>query len=90
MQTAYNALVDGYGYTGAPDPGPVGDVGSVQAHSSTMPHIADLQGMPPIFGDHNIPLHVGMLGLLALAIVVGLRALGFTFSGAVGVGIGGR
>lgn len=89
MQSAYNALVD-FGYGSSPDPGPVpGPVGG-DVHSSVGPHIADVQGVPPIFGDHNIPLHVAFLGIAALAIVVGLRLLGFRFSGAAGVGIGGR
>lgn len=95
--SAFNALIDGY--VTAPDPGPApvdsnsgATMGAVMGPSPAQmgPHIADLQGTPPIFGDHNTPLHVAFLGLLALGLVVGLRLMGFRFSVAGNVGLGGR
>jgi hypothetical protein len=80
----YNALMDGYAT--APDPGPPPDAGATV--SSVGPHIADVQGSPPLTGAHNIPLHVGFLGILALAVVVFLRLVGFRFSVAGRIGSG--
>jgi hypothetical protein len=84
--TAFNALMDtGYGPV-APAPAPPPAQGSVQ--SPIGPHIADMQGMRPLTGDHNIPLHVGFLGLLALTVVVFLRLIGFRFAVAGRIGTG--
>jgi hypothetical protein len=94
---AYNALMDGYVTSPDPGPPPTDSNGgatagaSVGPHPSQMgPHISALQGMPPLNGAHNIPLHVGVLGILALALVIVIRLLGFRFSavGKIGAGVG--
>lgn len=75
---AYNPLIDGVSYTspgmsssrstyaGTPQPVATGTTASVQ-------------GMAPLTGRHNTPLHLAMLGVLAILVLWGLRALGFEF-----------
>lgn len=91
---AYNPLTD---YIAAPNPGPVptnsagnATMGAVmgptpqgQAYAAS-----SLQGKPPLFGRHNTPLHVAMLGLLALAVLVLLHKGGFRFAFAGRLGRG--
>lgn len=91
MSGPFNALVDGFTMSPAPAPPPAAASGGVAGPSPSQagPSIADVQGVPPLRGDHNIPLQVGFLGLAALAIVIGLRLLGFRFSVAGKVGVGG-
>lgn len=93
--SAFNSLLD-YGVT-APAPAPPYDSnGNATAGASMGPapaqtgvHIAALQGTPPLRGEHNIPLHVAFLGLLALGLVVALRYMGFRFSAVGKIGVGG-
>jgi hypothetical protein len=86
---AFNALVDGH--VANPDPGPPPPDGGATAgpepHHMGV-HIADLQGTRPLAGDHNIPFHVGCLGLAALLLVVALRLAGFKFAVAGNIGRG--
>jgi hypothetical protein len=92
--SAWNALTDGY--VSAPEPAPPAESNAGATQGATMgphpsqmgAHIAELQGTPPLTGEHNLPLHVGFLGLLALGVVILLRMLGFNFSGAGKIGIG--
>lgn len=94
--SAFNALIDGYG--AAPDPGPPptdSNAGATQGAAmgpAPVQNAADLQGTSPLFGQHNTPLHVAFLGLIALGVVIALRLAGFRFSvaGAGGLGLGGR
>lgn len=50
------------------------------------PTAADVQGMRPLSGLHNTPLHVGGIILFGLAMVVGLNMLGFRFAVDAGIG----
>jgi hypothetical protein len=85
-QTAFNALIDGYGYGANPAPP---DPTQGQTNSPAFaPHAGAIQGTPPLFGPHNTPLHVGLLGVAALLIVIGLRLAGFRFSVAGNLGRG--
>lgn len=90
---AFNALVDGYVGAPMPAPPPVGPDGAGNMTVGPAPsqgglRISDLQGVPPLRGDHNIPLQVAFLGLVALAVVITLRLLGFKFSGTAALGVG--
>jgi hypothetical protein len=92
--SAFNALTDGY--VSAPEPtappsssdnaGATSGAAMGPSPSQMGPNIAALQGMPPLTGDHNIPLQVGFLGILALGVVIALRLLGFKFSAAGSLG----
>lgn len=93
--TAYNPLND---YLVVPDPGPPptasnggatrgAGMGPSPAQTASA---ADLQGTPPFFGAHNTPLHVALLGLIALGVVILLRKAGFRFAFAGRVSAGGR
>lgn len=88
--TAFNALMDSSLLAPEPAPPPGPDQGTATGPAHMGIHIADLQGTPPLRGDHNIPLHVGFLGILALGVVVVLRLLGFRFSavGQIATGVG--
>lgn len=90
--SAFNALVDSYLASPAPA-APPADIASGGMTVGPSPHqagprISDLQGVPPLRGDHNIPLQVGFLGIVALIVVIGLRLAGFKFSGTASVGVG--
>lgn len=65
-------------------------MGATMGPSLTGADAASVQGTPPLTGSHNTPLQVGFLGLVALAIVILLRKLGFRFALAGKVGVGGR
>lgn len=94
--TAFNALMDGYVMT--PDPGPLptdnnagATMGAVMGPNVGATATAGLSvGTPPLTGLHNIPLHVALLGLIALGVIVLLRKLGFRFSVAGKLTAGGR
>lgn len=83
---AFNPLVD-YGVS-APDPGPPPTDSNAGATRGAgmgpspvqVANAADLQGIPPYTGAHNTPLQVAFLGLVALAVVILLRKLGFGFA----------
>lgn len=92
--SAFNTLTDGYVASPAPAPPPTdmsaagGIVGPSPGQAG--PRISDLQGIRPLSGNHNIPLQVGFLGIVALVVVIGIRLLGFKFSGTASLGVGGR
>jgi hypothetical protein len=65
-------------------------MGPSPADTAAAPNAAAIQGTPPLLGAHNTPLHVAFLGLVALALVILLRKLGFRFSVAGNLGLGGR
>lgn len=84
MATAYNALVDGYVTSPSPGPLPTDNNANATMGASMGPNLsaraAASIGTPPLTGQHNTPLQVGFLGLIALGIVILLRKLGFRFS----------
>ncbi|HWD76345.1 MAG TPA: hypothetical protein VG371_14485 [Solirubrobacteraceae bacterium] len=92
--SAFNALVDGYAANPAPAPPTDSNAGATMGASMgpslAGQHVADLQGMPPLTGNHNTPLQVAFLGLVALGIVILLRRAGFRFSLAGKLSAGGR
>jgi hypothetical protein len=92
--SAFNALTDGFVSAPAPAAPTESNAGATMgaamgpSPSQMGQTIADLQGTPPLTGEHNIPLHVGFLGVLALTVVIVLRLLGFKFSAAGNLGVG--
>lgn len=84
--TAFNPLMDSW--LAAPDPGPppTGSDGGATRGADMGPTpqgnaaAADLVGRPPLTGTHNAPLHVALLGLVALGVIILLRRAGFRFA----------
>ena len=78
---AFNPLIEGGGYNPpAPPPAAVAGSASAQVGGYGLTASSDVQGMRPLTGLHNIPLRVGVMGLLALVTLWLLRLGGFRFS----------
>lgn len=91
--TAYNALTDGFVLNPDPTPPPTSDNGNATMGADMGPspaNAAAVQGTPPLTGQHNTPLQVAFLGLVAFGVIVLLRKAGFRFSVAGKLSGGGR
>lgn len=94
--TAFNTLMDSYVTSPSPGPVPTADNGGATLGAGMGPSpagaaaAADLQGTPPLFGGHNLPLHVAIIGLIAFAVIILLRKAGFRGMVAGRVSVGGR
>lgn len=83
--TAFNPLIDGVS-TSAPTRPATDNNGGATAGAVMGPSpaaaasAADLQGSRPLTGAHNTPLHVAVLGIVAILLLWGLRKAGFEFT----------
>lgn len=80
---AYNPLIDGVAYAATP-PAPA----DAQQQVTPTQNVSAMQGTLPLSGPHNTPLHVAVIAIVALLVVIGIRALDFRFSAIGKIGKG--
>lgn len=89
--TAPNPLHDEWAYGITATQVPWNSNGGVTAGSPAGPSpagarsAAQLQGTAPLTGPHNTPLHIAVIGVLALLVLWGLHKAGFRFGAEVSV-----